>query len=249
LVTRNLGAARDLDVQIDVLKSFRKNNVQREYKLGINHLLYHVRQKRRAIQGDVLRSLQKIERKGILQEMVLYLKESLPWRAADRIPRSSFVIHQAQAHILKQLDGLMAYRSCVNQKDADEELHQMRIAAKRLRYTMEIFSDLYDESFIDYIKAIKKTQKYLGEMHDCVMWLLYLPKFLKAEEKHIVRYAQAARRLQSIEKGVHYFEVDRKRYRIKRYRDFYEHWQQITADDMFGKLRNYLMEKTVDSKP
>lgn len=157
---------------------------------------------------------------------------------------SQFILHQARTNILDHLDDLMRYRLIVDQEDADDELHQMRIAAKRVRYTMEIFSDLYENKLSEYIRAVKKIQKYLGEMHDCVVWLGYLPKFIKTERKHTVRYKNAEPRLKSIIQGVHLFEVDRKQTRLTRYRDFYKHWQKITTDNLFGKLQKYLATRT-----
>jgi len=249
-VTRSLGAARDLDVQIDVLKKFREANTQIDLKMGINHVLYHIRQKRRETQKDVITSIDKMKKKNLLHEIMAYLQKSqekdVPIKESNP---SQFILHQARTNIIDQLDGLLEYRSYTNQEDADEELHQMRIAAKRLRYTMEIFSDLYGEEFIVFIKATKKLQKYLGEMHDCVVWLAYLSKFLQEEKKHTRRYKRTEERLRAIERGVHYFEVNRKKFRGRKYRDFFKHWQEITAMDLFGKLRKYLTEKTASRKP
>ena len=248
-VTRSLGLARDLDVQIDVLKNFRKEHDTPEYKVGVNHVLYHIRQKRRDVQSDVLKNLDNIERRGTLHEISLYLQESLRQYSINIQERSSpFILHRARSYIVEQLEAVLEYEPYVDQEDADDELHQMRIAAKRLRYTMEIFADLYGDGLNVYIKAVKKIQKYLGEMHDCVVWLSYLPKFIKVEKKHIVRYKDAEQRLKSIIQGVHLFEVDRKQTRLTRYRNFYEHWQRIKADGLFTTLRAYLTDKTVGTK-
>lgn len=53
------------------------------------------------------------------------------------------------------------------------QLHDMRIAAKRLRYCFEFFSPCFTQ--IDgALKRFKKLQDYLGELHDCDVWVDYL---------------------------------------------------------------------------
>jgi hypothetical protein len=50
------------------------------------------------------------------------------------------------------------------------ELHAMRISAKRLRYTMEIFAPAYHQNSAAYdqlLTVIKSCQEQIGEIHDC----------------------------------------------------------------------------------
>lgn len=77
------------------------------------------------------------------------------------------------ARILEtRLDELLDYRNCIEQPDAVYELHQMRIAAKRLRYTMDIFQAVYTEytphakAYADAIGVVKVLQERLGALHD-----------------------------------------------------------------------------------
>jgi CHAD domain-containing protein len=46
------------------------------------------------------------------------------------------------------------------------ELHEMRIAAKKLRYTMELFAPFRDKWFSAAIERVKALQEALGEIHD-----------------------------------------------------------------------------------
>jgi CHAD domain-containing protein len=62
--------------------------------------------------------------------------------------------------------------------------HEMRIYAKKLRYTMEAFAPLYKNKLEKEIGTITAFQDVLGEMHDCDVWIEYVPKFIdKAEGK------------------------------------------------------------------
>ena len=59
-----------------------------------------------------------------------------------------------------------SYSPIVDIPEAVEQLHALRIAAKRLRYTLELFRDVFGrrgETLIDQVKAV---QEDLGEIHD-----------------------------------------------------------------------------------
>jgi hypothetical protein len=46
------------------------------------------------------------------------------------------------------------------------ELHDMRIAAKRLRYTLELFKIGYPPAAAELLERVKELQELLGEIHD-----------------------------------------------------------------------------------
>lgn len=46
------------------------------------------------------------------------------------------------------------------------QLHDMRIAAKRLRYALELFRDALDPDVADGIALIKEFQEFVGDIHD-----------------------------------------------------------------------------------
>jgi CHAD domain-containing protein len=48
-----------------------------------------------------------------------------------------------------------------------EALHDMRIAAKRLRYVLELSAPLFGEAADQGAKRARKLQDLLGEIHDC----------------------------------------------------------------------------------
>jgi CHAD domain-containing protein len=47
------------------------------------------------------------------------------------------------------------------------ELHEMRIAAKRLRYVLEVTHSSFGAYASDAVKVVKGMQDLLGEIHDC----------------------------------------------------------------------------------
>lgn len=48
-----------------------------------------------------------------------------------------------------------------------EDLHDMRIAAKRLRYVLELTAPVFGDGAVKAAKRAKKLQDLLGEIHDC----------------------------------------------------------------------------------
>lgn len=62
------------------------------------------------------------------------------------------------------------------------EQHQLRIAAKRLRYTLELFRDFLPEGTGECIKALKGLQDDLGLLHDCDVLIAILRSALLAPD-------------------------------------------------------------------
>lgn len=59
-----------------------------------------------------------------------------------------------------------SYAPIVDIPEAVEQLHALRIAAKRLRYTLELFRDLFGQRGDALIDQVKAVQEDLGEIHD-----------------------------------------------------------------------------------
>ena len=66
-----------------------------------------------------------------------------------------------------RLDELHSFEHAVHDPDAVEDLHDMRIAAKRLRYVLELSEPVLGPPAAKGAKQAKKLQDLLGEIHDC----------------------------------------------------------------------------------
>jgi hypothetical protein len=64
--------------------------------------------------------------------------------------------------------------------DRVRQLHDMRIAAKRLRYLFEFFAPCFRPRFKGLLRQFKRLQDYLGEIHDCDVWVDYLRRQLRS---------------------------------------------------------------------
>lgn len=65
-----------------------------------------------------------------------------------------------------RLEELYDWAAYVHDASLSRELHNMRIAAKRLRYTLEIFAEVLPEATADVIKEVTQIQEELGVLHD-----------------------------------------------------------------------------------
>ncbi|MGH2550772.1 MAG: CHAD domain-containing protein [Thermomicrobiales bacterium] len=58
------------------------------------------------------------------------------------------------------------YEPIVHDVHAGVLLHDMRISAKRLRYTLELFAEVFGKAGLKQIARVKEIQEILGEIHD-----------------------------------------------------------------------------------
>ena len=93
-----------------------------------------------------------------------------------------------------RLDELHSFAHAARDPAAVESLHDMRIAAKRLRYVLEATAPALGPAAADGAKNAKKLQDVLGEIHDCDEFAprvrAHIEK-LRAEDAQAVRAAAA----------------------------------------------------------
>src|SRR5437588_9326610 len=65
-----------------------------------------------------------------------------------------------------RLDELYSWAKYVDNPYHVRELHDLRIAAKRLRYTLEVFEEELPAASKGIVKELSRLQDELGELHD-----------------------------------------------------------------------------------
>jgi hypothetical protein len=90
---------------------------------------------------------------------------SRAWPVNDIDPDASLAVN-ARRILAVRVAEYFSYAGIVPLEHAVEALHNLRISAKRLRYTLEIFQDVFGASGRVQIERIKAIQEALGEIHD-----------------------------------------------------------------------------------
>lgn len=99
---------------------------------------------------------------------------------------------QAERIIRVRLDELVAFTPRALDPAEVQALHDMRIAAKRLRYVLEVFGDLFGPYAHRASKRAKDIQDLIGEIHDCDVMLPRIHELmaeLEREDAQAVREA------------------------------------------------------------
>jgi CHAD domain-containing protein len=78
-----------------------------------------------------------------------------------------------------RIDEVYSYDGLVADPAKVTELHDLRIACKRLRYLLEIFAIAFDDDLEPFIDGVKGLQDLLGDIHDCDVQLPEVAAFLE----------------------------------------------------------------------
>jgi CHAD domain-containing protein len=85
----------------------------------------------------------------------------------------------AEKIIRVRLDELTSFMPKAADPQEVVALHDMRIAAKRLRYILEVTGDCFGPYASSAVKMVKDLQDMLGEIHDCDVQLPEVAAFLE----------------------------------------------------------------------
>lgn len=171
-----LGSVRDEDVAIQALEKLQAK-AKRETAAGIAQLADERRQRREhartilreAISESALNRLRDKFEAGLERSARVNHK-----RAAQETGKHSdeWSLRRAGREIiLARFTDLKNLSTSLHHPFEIERLHRMRIAAKRLRYGIELFSTCWGKSLARMAGEIAELQKSLGELHDCDVWI------------------------------------------------------------------------------
>jgi len=234
---RGLGAARDKDVQIQWVSDVLARLEDRSCVLGVARVLVRCQRKRERRQPAVLRRLRQLLAGRALHEMLSATKKlTAVGDGKETTQASPVVFERAELHIAERVKELRAFESCLAHPDNHEQHHAMRIAAKRLRYTVELFKPIYEGGLDRVIEAIKQVQSLLGDVHDCDVWVAQLDKMLQKQSKRFARYYRHGGPLAQIQPGLEYLKQDRRRRRESLFSTLVDFWHERTEAGLWEEL-------------
>jgi hypothetical protein len=90
---------------------------------------------------------------------------SRAWPVDDVDPNAP-VIDNARRVLAVRIAEFYSFEPIVSHPELSEALHDMRISAKRLRYTLELFRSQFGKAGERQIERVKAIQELLGTLHD-----------------------------------------------------------------------------------
>jgi len=251
-LTKGLGAARDLDVQVDFLERFLASLDEKDkrHRPGVERLLLRLRQDRDIMQPKVVKTLDALEKGNAMAQMHGELeKELFLLRHRAVALQSPYVFERAAAHIQDRKQALLAQESTLADPQDAAGHHQLRIAAKRLRYTMEICDPAYDKQLVPAIKAVKKVQTLLGDIHDCDVWVERVEAFMEQERLRTIEYFGHHGPFNRLKPGLQMLIDEQRRYRDATFGALAEHWEKLGEERLWDNLDAMLQSHVELSHP
>jgi CHAD domain-containing protein len=239
-LTSRLWAARDADVQIEFLKDFisKISPAGKGLRPGLRRVMLRVKQKRNKIQPKIVKILDRLKKDGIILDM--RAEETRIERRLSRQNidiRSPYVFEELRQHIEKRLEELLSCQDCLQNPDDKTGHHDMRIAAKRLRYTLEISNLPFERRLSANIEIMKRLQSLLGKVHDCDVWIEDLAKFSEKEKKRTIKYFGSERAFGRLKPGIEYIAGHRHADREMSFERSRALWKEIIEAHLPDNLR------------
>jgi len=236
-IRSELGEARDKDVQIELLRGILASLSDKTCFGGISRLLVRWEYQRERLQGKVVKAVNRLERKGTLKEVENAAKRMLLKAESHAVRvQSPDSYARAEREILEPLDRLLEQQDCLGRPDDRQSHHAMRIATKRLRYTLEIAGPIYSGRLDAILEAIKQIQTLLGEVHDCDVWQEQLDRFAKKERAQIKLHYGHEGPFARLNAGIEYLRQDRLRHRQQCFENLVRLWGELDVQAVWENL-------------
>ncbi|MCD4671887.1 MAG: CHAD domain-containing protein [Anaerolineaceae bacterium] len=248
-LTKALSKARDLDVHIAMLESFSQTLPESQYHPGVHRLQLRLNQKRAHVQPQIVDDLNRMRKMGVLDEIEKALQKMIPPQTETPSPYSPPLYHLAFKSINRCMNNLLGYDGRIQNPKKVEALHDMRLEAKSLRYTIEIFQNLYTDRLEVQLEIVKDIQAQLGDIHDDDNWLIDLDKFLNAERERTLAYYGHERPFNLLVPGIEYLRKERQKNRNRQYREFIKKWEKWKAENLWGSLYQATKLPTIIYQP
>jgi CHAD domain-containing protein len=170
---RVLGPVRDLDVFRSKIQE-HLDSLPESQRSDTDDLLNALDVQREAARYRMLSHLDSAKYGRFVEQFSAFVETpgmgSLPTCRPNGEPRPFRVRHVAPASIYQRLAGVRAYEEWVqNPSPPLARLHALRIACKRLRYTLEFFHEVLGPETKTVIKEMVAMQDHLGSLQDTVV--------------------------------------------------------------------------------
>jgi CHAD domain-containing protein len=250
-VTRRLGAVRDLDVLLDHFKKLRETAGPEEC-LGLEYLIALKSRERGKARRPMLRALDELASSHYSRRVQRYLHEQAEayevglGPAAVRGARTGGVapegpFREAGPPLLSErYEEFYSWEAYVPEPECEFELHEMRIGAKWLRYTMELFAPAYADELKSTLGVVKKFQELLGDLHDSDVRRQIYGETLKSRLDARAVVDMGLLLPDAIKPALRRLAAQEEQTRAEYYRLFFKEWQKQARKEFKTRLRERL---------
>lgn len=150
------GAVRDCDIALQLLAKIQAT--------GVPELQQKVQERRKTAAAALTERLRHWKARGLSAKWRSALDAAALPDEAGRRP----IAETARRILPRDAKRFLQYGAQAARSRASAvELHQFRIAAKKFRYSLELFAELYGPNAAAWLAQLKKTQQVLGAINDC----------------------------------------------------------------------------------
>jgi CHAD domain-containing protein len=198
-IARRLGELRDIDVLKETLETRYQPNLPPKEQKVLQTAFYALNKQRQKALSQTQATLKGQAYKSLKQSLADWLDKPIYQPLASLpivqvlpdllLPEiSNFLLHpgwlvgttvsNSEVKICPNLEPEEIEKQFQTQ---GESIHDLRKQAKRVRYQMDLFKELYGEDYAAYVAEVKSIQDILGNMQDSVVMGEWLADIFKSE--------------------------------------------------------------------
>ncbi len=159
---KRLGAVRDCDVQLAYLGTVLTSLADEE-RQAFEPMHERLAAQHAEARARLLRALDSPAIRHWMQEWERHVRAGTP--GSTRAQRTT-TAEVARSLVRDAAQTLRKRARHIGKDSVPDDYHEVRIRAKRLRYTLDAFAELYGEPAQSYTKALGKLQTVLGQFND-----------------------------------------------------------------------------------
>jgi hypothetical protein len=154
---------------------------------------------------------------------------------------------EAEKIVAVRLDELVGFTPRAFDPTEVEALHDMRIAAKRLRYVLEVTGDLFGPYAHEARKRVKELQDLLGDLHDCDVLVPRVKRLIRDLRDEDVAAVVAGDDPPHADdyRGLELLIVSTRARRHELFQQFLEFWTDLERDGFRARLEYAIAERPV----
>lgn len=198
-IAKILGELRDIDVLQETLTTKYQPHLPNSEQKSLEIVFKKLDKQRKSAFKAVVKVIDDKDYLKIKKDCQQWLDEPC-YQAVARIkiqqilpdlllPEVSyFLLHPAWSIGLEENDSIIDLSKAnkidlsVNiSSNQEKSLHDLRKVAKKMRYNMELFQNLYNEAYSNYLREIEELQEVLGSIQDYAVLKQFLCEILEQD--------------------------------------------------------------------